>query len=688
MRFAKKFTAITIVLAMVFSLVSFSTFAAADVVVTSDFSATTIVEGTPVTMNLYVTPGSYGFGTGVVVSFDKDVFTVADASAATAGLKPGAAALTNANGDGTLELGTMSGFTATEDAVATITFTLKGGASAGNYIIAVENLVFMSSDLMTQYEAESQADAVITVPEAVTVSEDYAAEPVTIEYGATATLPTTVTLNGVNEEGEARTAEATVVWDAVDNKTIGDQTINGTLTAVSDLTTIEDGVKATCQVTVTKANATGIEFAFVVEVGVDETAPAGSQAAIDAINAALPSTVKLIYANGQEDADVTWDPSDIAGISLAELAEDAGTVTGTVADTDHVLKGLYGTANVTIKVVDNSEDVTFEVKNVNVGKKYQIDVKRSLTEDAEPGTVMPEKAVQVVVNNGIEDIATLNGSFAEGQAKITLRGEANIADTEQGKTYTFTVKYGSKTLEPATAVVGKKASSTSDIIVPSGSGSSEPSATPAPSEEPGDEPTDEPTDVPTVEPIAGFYDLGDVEWAQEAIAALVDAGVITGDGSGNFYPNNLITRAEFTKMIVSALGLTPGGSVEFKDCGEDKWYTPYVAAAVEAGIVNGESAEWFGAESNITRQDICTIIGRALGAETPDTELTFSDAADIADYAVDYVKLLVDLKIVNGYEDGTFGPKNNATRAEAAKIIYGIVKIVAPVAVVEEAPAE
>ena len=50
-------------------------------------------------------------------------------------------------------------------------------------------------------------------------------------------------------------------------------------------------------------------------------------------------------------------------------------------------------------------------------------------------------------------------------------------------------------------------------------------------------------------------------------------------------------------------------------------------------------------------------------------ELEFIDADSISDYANDAVRALVDLKIIKGYEDGTFKPRSNVTRAEAAKLI-------------------
>ena len=86
--------------------------------------------------------------------------------------------------------------------------------------------------------------------------------------------------------------------------------------------------------------------------------------------------------------------------------------------------------------------------------------------------------------------------------------------------------------------------------------------------------------------------------------------------------------------------------------------------------MTGVNNESFGVGANITRQDLCTMIYRAIDNEKfAYTALGFTDDESISDYARDAVATLKGLEIVNGYEDGTFNPKGLCTRAEAAKII-------------------
>ena len=88
----------------------------------------------------------------------------------------------------------------------------------------------------------------------------------------------------------------------------------------------------------------------------------------------------------------------------------------------------------------------------------------------------------------------------------------------------------------------------------------------------------------------------------------------------------------------------------------------------------GMSDTTFAPINNVTREQMATIFGRyALrqGIELPKSENaagSFPDADKISEYAREFVELMRIAGILNGYEDGTFRPQGNATRAEAAKL--------------------
>ena len=115
------------------------------------------------------------------------------------------------------------------------------------------------------------------------------------------------------------------------------------------------------------------------------------------------------------------------------------------------------------------------------------------------------------------------------------------------------------------------------------------------------------------------------------------------------------------------------GRHPFKDS-EGHWAEAYIAWAKDKGIVEGVSATEFDPEAPITREQMATIFGRyALkqGIELPKSDNaagSFPDADKISEYAREFVELMRIAGILNGYEDGTFRPQGNATRAEAAKL--------------------
>ena len=177
-----------------------------------------------------------------------------------------------------------------------------------------------------------------------------------------------------------------------------------------------------------------------------------------------------------------------------------------------------------------------------------------------------------------------------------------------------------------------------------------------------------------------FDDLDGVEWAREPICKLAEMGVLRGKEYRLFYPNDNITREEFVKMLTVAYKLNIENKTDkFTDVNADDWFMPYVAAALENGIVNGVSDDMFGTGQNITRQDLAVMAYNAAlknGVEfnTEDVQ-KFSDDDKISDYAKTAVYALKSQDIVNGIDGKNFAPRDTATRAEAAKILYALISL-------------
>lgn len=350
---------------------------------------------------------------------------------------------------------------------------------------------------------------------------------------------------------------------------------------------------------------------------------------------------KAIAAVAAATAEKPADPITVPAIKVDKKMKDLGysssganktfTVTVTVGGTQLVQKDKDG------KVVP----VSGEVKKATSGNAGGIHKGGSTTTtyavtvvETKNGTatVSPEKAASGAT-------VTVKPEPAEGykvKSVTAVKADGTNVPVDE-KAYTFTM--------PASAV---------KVTVEFEEGKNEPSVDPTPADD-------------------KFADVADDFWAAKDIYTLKDAGIIGGKSATEFDPEGDVTRAEFAKMVVGLFGYkATSDAVNFEDCKAEDWFTPYVAAGVEAGVIKGVSDTEFAPNATITREDACTILGRALNKVAQSNELKFTDADKVAEYAAPYVALLSELGYVNGYEDGSFAPTNNITRAEAAKIIAGI----------------
>ena len=173
-----------------------------------------------------------------------------------------------------------------------------------------------------------------------------------------------------------------------------------------------------------------------------------------------------------------------------------------------------------------------------------------------------------------------------------------------------------------------------------------------------------------------FSDLENVLWAKEAIYALYKKGIISGTGDKKFSPESTLLREQIAKILCISMQLTPkNGASNFADADENEWYAPYINALFENGLIKGKDEKTFGVGDAVTREELCTMIYRAMPElfKNNNSETVFTDDSDISDYSREAVYALFNEKIINGYSDGSFLPKNNSTRAEAAKIVYSTI---------------
>ncbi|MEK4296418.1 hypothetical protein BSK65_07780 [Paenibacillus odorifer] len=172
-----------------------------------------------------------------------------------------------------------------------------------------------------------------------------------------------------------------------------------------------------------------------------------------------------------------------------------------------------------------------------------------------------------------------------------------------------------------------------------------------------------------------FSDVPSTHWASQAIKSMVAQQVVTGTSDTTFSPNQQVTRAEFAAFIARKLNLKATGASRFADVASSKWYADEVAAVTEAGIVSGQSETKFAPERTISRQEMVVMLMKAYVYKNNTTlnagesDRPFADGSDIAEWAKPYATAAQKLGFLQGSNGNKLEPHKNATRAEAVQLI-------------------
>ncbi|AUD24456.1 TPA: S-layer homology domain-containing protein [Bacillus cereus] len=177
-----------------------------------------------------------------------------------------------------------------------------------------------------------------------------------------------------------------------------------------------------------------------------------------------------------------------------------------------------------------------------------------------------------------------------------------------------------------------------------------------------------------VSPVAAagksFPDVQTGSWSAEYIDYLVAKKAIEGKPDGTFAPTEAIDRASAAKIMAITLGLEvkEGAKPSFKDA-QDSWAAKYIAAVEKAGVIQGDGTGNFNPSNQINRASMASMIVKAYKLEdkvSGELETKFSDLEK--HWGKKDANILVALGITNGTGNG-WEPDKSVTRAEAAKFI-------------------
>lgn len=175
-----------------------------------------------------------------------------------------------------------------------------------------------------------------------------------------------------------------------------------------------------------------------------------------------------------------------------------------------------------------------------------------------------------------------------------------------------------------------------------------------------------------------FTDVAENAWYAQAVRYVYEHGLMSGTSTTAFSPDATTSRS----MIATILWRMAGSPVvnyamDYTDVAQGQWYSEAIRWAASEGIVGGYGNGLFGTNDPITREQFAAMLYRFAQEQGYDVSiaentniLSYTDVADLSEYAISAMQWAVGAGIINGTGDGsTLTPQGQATRAQAAVML-------------------
>ncbi|PGD65261.1 S-layer homology domain-containing protein [Bacillus wiedmannii] len=161
-------------------------------------------------------------------------------------------------------------------------------------------------------------------------------------------------------------------------------------------------------------------------------------------------------------------------------------------------------------------------------------------------------------------------------------------------------------------------------------------------------------------------------WASPSVNYLVEKGALHGKPDGTFSPSETIDRGSAAKIMAIMLGLeiNKNAKPSFQDA-QNHWAAPYIAAVEKAGVIKGDGNGNFLPTGLINRASMASMVANAYKLENKVAENSVTTFEDLkGHWGEKYANILIQTEISKGTEDGeNWSPNRPITRAEAAQFI-------------------
>ena len=163
-------------------------------------------------------------------------------------------------------------------------------------------------------------------------------------------------------------------------------------------------------------------------------------------------------------------------------------------------------------------------------------------------------------------------------------------------------------------------------------------------------------------------------WSRKYVQRLQRMDIIRGYEDGSFRPDQPITRAETAVLLTKVFNMPLQQGSSFTDHALlQDWCKDSVYTIKAAGLITGYEDGSFRPNQNMSRAELMSVIGRMLPYK--DSILTCEDSDDIPDWAIRAVKTCISYGIVSGNESEFIRPLEPVTRGETAAVIYKLLEV-------------
>ena len=166
----------------------------------------------------------------------------------------------------------------------------------------------------------------------------------------------------------------------------------------------------------------------------------------------------------------------------------------------------------------------------------------------------------------------------------------------------------------------------------------------------------------------------------EAIRELIARGVLSGVSDTEFKGKLAINRAMLAQVLMTISKDKSVGLIDYEDIKGDEWYADAMTWALTHGIYKGYPDKTVKATEKITRQEFASVIYNFIKEHKINMpkvkDFNYKDQDKIASWALDQVKYMDELGLVNGESQDNYNAQGRYTREDLALTIYKIIRFI------------